>query len=42
MVNAGDALHARNAIAFKQEPENHFSLFDRQVHSTQRAYRGRP
>jgi len=35
MVNFSGTFHARNAIAFEQEAENHFGLFYWQVHAVQ-------
>ena len=35
MVNVCDALHARNAVAFQEHPENLFGLLYGQVHIPQ-------
>jgi hypothetical protein len=36
VMNFGDALYTRNAVAFKQKLQNHLSLFDGQVHAVKR------
>lgn len=36
VMDCGDPLNARNAIAFEQKTQNHFGLFDRQVHPFER------
>ncbi len=40
VMDVGNALHGRNAVAFEQELQNHFGLLDGQIHAVKRLIAG--